>query len=294
MSRVVSFGEILWDKLPSGKVPGGAPLNFAYRLNSFQNSLSIISKVGDDSLGKGLTDFLNKNGLDTEHIQISKIYKTGEVNVSIDKNGIADYDILNPVAWDDISLNSKNIELTKNSSVFVFGSLICRNMTSRRTLKELLKIAPFKLFDINLRSPYYNMNLIEELMLSSDFIKFNYEEIEEISTIYINKKATLENMIETISENTKTKNICVTMGEKGACYYTNNSFYYQDGFKINVLDTVGAGDSFLATLVEGILNKTKPQEILKKACAVAALVASKEGATPAVSMTEINDLLVKK
>jgi len=294
MSRVVSFGEILWDKLPSGKVPGGAPLNFAYRLNSFQNSLSIISKVGDDSSGKMLTDFLNKKGLDTEHIQISKIYKTGEVNVSIDKNGIADYDILNPVAWDDISLNLKNIELTKNSSVFVFGSLICRNMTSRRTLKELLKIAPFKLFDINLRSPYYNMNLIEELMLSSDFIKFNYEEIEEISTIYINKKATLENMIETISEKTKTKNICVTMGEKGACYYTNNSFYYQDGFKINVLDTVGAGDSFLATLVEGILNKTKPQEILKKACAVAALVASKEGATPAVSMTEINDLLVKK
>lgn len=294
MSRVVSFGEILWDKLPSGKVPGGAPLNFAYRLNSFQNSLSIISKVGDDLLGKGLTEFLNKNGLDTEHIQISKIYKTGEVNVSIDKNGIADYDILNPVAWDDISLNSKNIELTKNSSVFVFGSLICRNMTSRRTLKELLKIAPFKLFDINLRSPYYNMNLIEELMLSSDFIKFNYEEIEEIFTIYINKKATLENMIETISEKTKTKNICVTMGEKGACYYTNNSFYYQDGFKINVLDTVGAGDSFLATLVEGILNKTKPQEILKKACAVAALVASKEGATPTVSMKEINDLLVKK
>ena len=167
-------------------------------------------------------------------------------------------------------------------------------MTSRRTLKELLKIAPFKLFDINLRSPYYNMNLIEELMLSSDFIKFNYEEIEEISTIYINKKATLENMIETISEKTKTKNICVTMGEKGACYYTNNSFYYQDGFKINVLDTVGAGDSFLATLVEGILNKTKPQEILKKACAVAALVASKEGATPLVSATEINDLLDKK
>ena len=294
MSRVVSFGEILWDKLPSGKVPGGAPLNFAYRLNSFQNSLSIISKVGDDLLGKGLTEFLNKNGLDTEHIQISKIYKTGEVNVSIDKNGIADYEILNPVAWDDISLNLKNIELTKNSSVFVFGSLICRNITSRRTLKELLKIAPFKLFDINLRSPYYNMNLIEELMLSSDFIKFNYEEIEEIFTIYINKKATLENMIETISEKTKTKNICVTMGEKGACYYTNNSFYYQDGFKINVLDTVGAGDSFLATLVEGILNKTKPQEILKKACAVAALVASKEGATPTVSMKEINDLLVKK
>ena len=294
MSRVVSFGEILWDKLPSGKVPGGAPLNFAYRLNSFQNSLSIISKVGDDLLGKGLTEFLNKNGLDTEHIQISKIYKTGEVNVSIDKNGIADYDILNPVAWDDISLNLKNIELTKNSSVFVFGSLICRNIISRRTLKELLKIAPFKLFDINLRSPYYNMNLIEELMLSSDFIKFNYEEIEEISTIYINKKATLENMIETISEKTKTKNICVTMGEKGACYYTNNSFYYQDGFKINVLDTVGAGDSFLATLVEGILNKTKPQEILKKACAVAALVASKEGATHTVSMKEINDLLVKK
>ena len=84
------------------------------------------------------------------------------------------------------------------------------------------------------------------------------------------------------------------MGEKGACYYTNNLFYYQDGFKINVLDTVGAGDSFLATLVEGILNKTKPQEILKKACGVAALVASKKGATPIVSTAEINDLIGKK
>ena len=184
--------------------------------------------------------------------------------------------------------------MTKNSSIFVFGSLICRNKTSRKTLKELLKIAPFKLFDVNLRSPYYNLNLIEELMVSADFIKFNYEEIQEICTIYTQKKATLENMIETISKRTKTNNICVTMGEKGACYYTNNLFYYQDGFKINVLDTVGAGDSFLATLVEGILNKTKPQEILKKACGVAALVASKKGATPIVSTAEINDLIGKK
>ena len=294
MSKVVSFGEVLWDKLPSEKVPGGAPLNFGYRLNSFEKSVSIISKVGDDALGKKLTEFLNKNGLDTEHLQISKIYKTGEVNVSIDKNGIADYDILNPVAWDDISLNSKNIDLTKNSSIFVFGSLICRNVTSRETLKKLLKIAPFKLFDVNLRFPYYDLNLIKELMMCSDFIKFNHEEITEISLIYNKKKTSLENMIKTISEKTKTYDICVTMGEKGACYYTNNTFYFQDGFKINVSDTVGAGDSFLATLVEGILNKTKPQEILKKACAVAALVASKRGATTKVSFTEINNLIGNK
>ena len=294
MSKVVSFGEVLWDKLPSEKVAGGAPLNFGYRLNSFEKSISIISKVGDDALGKKLIKFLNKNGLDTEHLQISKIYKTGEVNVSIDKNGIADYDILNPVAWDDISVNSKNIDLTKNSSIFVFGSLICRNVTSRETLKKLLKIAPFKLFDVNLRFPYYDLNLIKELMMCSDFIKFNHEEITEISLIYNKKKTSLENMIKTISEKTKTYDICVTMGEKGACYYTNNTFYFQDGFKINVSDTVGAGDSFLATLVEGILNKTKPQEILKKACAVAALVASKRGATTKVSLTEINNLIGNK
>ena len=147
MSRVVSFGEILWDKLPSGNVPGGAPLNFAYRFNSFQNSLSIISKVGDDSLGRQLIEFLNKNSLETEHIQISKIYKTGEVNVSIDKNGFADYDILNPVAWDDINHNVKIERLVKNCSMFVFGSLRCRNVTSRETLKELLKIAPFPMID---------------------------------------------------------------------------------------------------------------------------------------------------
>jgi len=294
MSRVVCFGEILWDKLPSGKVPGGAPLNFAYRFNSFQNSLSIISKVGDDLLGKELIEFLKKNKLDTEHIQISKILKTGEVNVSIDKNGVADYDILNPVAWDDINYNTKIEKLVKNCSIFVFGSLINRNETSRDTLKELLKIAPFKLFDVNLRSPYYNLNLIKELMISSNFIKFNLEEITDIYSIYNKKKTSLESMIKTISKETKTDEICVTMGEKGACYYSNNSFYFHDGFKINVSDTVGAGDSFLATLVEGILNRTKPQEILKKACGVAALVASKKGATPIVSRAEINDLIGKK
>ena len=294
MSRVVSFGEILWDKLPTGKVPGGAPLNFAYRLNSFQNSLSIISKVGDDLLGKELIEFLKKNKLDTEHIQISKIHKTGEVNVSIDKKGIADYDILNPVAWDDIVYNTKIEKLVKNCSIFVFGSLITRNETSRDTLKELLKIAPFKLFDVNLRSPYYNLNLIKELMLSSDFIKFNLEEITEISSIYNRKKISLEGMIKIISKETKTNNICVTMGEKGACYYTNNSFYFQDGFKINVSDTIGAGDSFLATLVKGILNNTNPQEVLKKACAVAAIVASKKGATSKVSLNEISDLIESK
>ena len=294
MSRVVCFGEILWDKLPSGKVPGGAPLNFAYRFNSFQNSLSIISKVGDDLLGKELIEFLKKNKLDTEHIQISKIRETGEVNVSIDKNGVADYDILNPVAWDDINYNTKIEKLVKNCSIFVFGSLINRNETSRDTLKELLKIAPFKLFDVNLRSPYYNLNLIKELMLSSHFIKFNLEEITDIYSIYNKKKTSLESMIKTISKETKTDEICVTMGEKGACYYSNNSFYFHDGFKINVSDTVGAGDSFLATLVEGILNRTKPQEILKKACGVAALVASKKGATPIVSRAEINDLIGKK
>ena len=294
MSRVVSFGEILWDKLPSGKEPGGAPLNFAYRLNSFQNSLSIISKVGDDLLGKELIEFLKKNKLDTEHIQIAKIHKTGEVNVSIDKKGIADYDILNPVAWDDIVYNTKIEKLVKNCSIFVFGSLITRNETSRDTLKELLKIAPFKLFDVNLRSPYYNLNLIEELMVSSDFIKFNLEEITEISSIYNKKKISLESMIKTISKETKTNEICVTMGEKGACYYTNNSFYFQDGFKIKVLDTIGAGDSFLATLIEGILNNTKPQEVLKKACAVAAIVTSKKGATSKVSLNEISDLIDSK
>jgi len=294
MSKVVSFGEILWDKLPTGKVPGGAPLNFAYRFNSFQNSLSIISKVGDDLLGKELIEFLKKNKLDTEHIQISKIHKTGEVNVSIDKKGIADYDILNPVAWDDIEYNTKIEKLVKNCSIFVFGSLITRNETSRDTLKELLKIAPFKLFDVNLRSPYYNLNLIKELMLSSDFIKFNLEEITEISSIYNRKKTSLEGMIKIISKKTKTTNICVTMGEKGACYYTNNSFYFQDGFKINVSDTIGAGDSFLANLVEGILNNTKPQEVLKKACAVAAIVASKKGGTSKVSFTEISDLIESK
>ena len=294
MSRVVCFGEILWDKLPSGKVPGGAPLNFAYRFNSFQNSLSIISKVGDDLLGKELIEFLKKNKLDTEHIQISKIRETGEVNVSIDKNGVADYDILNPVAWDDINYNTKIEKLVKNCSIFVFGSLINRNETSRDTLKELLKIAPFKLFDVNLRSPYYNLNLIKELMISSNFIKFNLEEITDIYSIYNKKKTSIESMIKTISKETKTNEICVTMGEKGACYYSNNSFYFHDGFKINVSDTVGAGDSFLATLVEGILNRTKPQEILKKACGVAALVASKKGATPIVSRAEINDLIGKK
>ena len=289
--KVICFGEVLWDIFPEGEKIGGAPLNVALRLKALGISTSIVSKVGEDQLGQRLIEFVRKQGLETQHIQEDQQFETGKVNVTLDQNGSASYDIAYPTAWDKIKLNPLLEEKVSEADIFLYGSLIARDDVSHQALQRLLSIAPYKVFDVNLRAPHYTKELLIDLMLKADLIKFNDEELDEVSRAMGCSDKTLEEQLTFIAKQTNTKQICVTKGGDGALLFLDNRLYDQKGFKVKVVDTVGAGDSFLATLLEGLLKEKKPEVALENACAMGAMVASNAGANPKITPEELNHFI---
>lgn len=290
-NKFVSFGEVLWDVFPTHKKIGGAPLNVALRLQSLGNEVTMISSVGNDGRGEKLLDYIESNGVNTDFIEISDTFKTGKVKVMLNDKGSASYDIKFPRAWDYIKVDQKANELVKNADAFLYGSLAARNDESRESLLNLLNHAAYKVFDLNLRSPYYTKEVLIELMNHADFIKFNDDELYEVSQYLGSKFYGMEQNIRYISEVTQTKQICVTKGHHGAVLLDDDKFYYNSGYQIKVIDTVGAGDSFLAALISQLFQKKPPQEAIDFACAVGALVAQSEGANPEVSREEIEKFI---
>ncbi|SHL71383.1 fructokinase [Flavobacterium flevense] len=292
--KAVCFGEVLWDVFPTHKKIGGAPLNVALRLNSFGIQTTIISKVGLDENGSDIKEFIAEQNNDIDFIQEGDNYKTGVVNVMINEKGNASYDIMYPSAWDKIQLTDEMKELVSKADAFVFGSLICRDEVSRTTLYALLDVAKYKVLDANLRAPYYTTDVLIELMSKADFIKLNDEELREISRELDSPYNSFEQNIKFIAKKTKAKHICVTKGEFGAVLYYDEKFYYNSGYFIKVVDTVGAGDSFLASLTMKLLKGKSPQKALNYACAVGALIAGQEGANPKISDVEIRKFMMLK
>ena len=291
MLNAVCFGEVLWDIFPTHKKIGGAPLNVSLRMNSIGVNTTMISRIGDDDNGKDILSFLNDQEVATDLIQITGEYKTGAVQVMINEKGNASYDILYPSAWDKIIETEMMDKIVAEADAFVFGSLACRDEVTRTTLNKLLEKANYKIFDVNLRAPYYTIDVLNELMLKADFIKLNDEELREISSELGSTYNSFEQNIKFIAEMTNTKHVCVTKGAFGAVLYYNNKFYYNSGYFIKVVDTVGAGDSFLASLIVRLLRGKSPQKALNYACAIGALVAGHEGANPQISEKVIRDYM---
>ncbi|MGJ8549573.1 carbohydrate kinase family protein [Winogradskyella wichelsiae] len=313
MKKIVCFGEVLWDVFPTHRKIGGAPLNVALRLKAFNNDVSIITRIGKDAEGDGIFEYIKENGVAVNTIQIDTDLKTGEVDVKLNEKGSATYTINYPRAWDRIQLNKDLRLLTEKADAFIYGSLSARDYNTKETLFALLKIAPYKIFDVNLRAPYYTQELLGSLMKEADFIKFNDDEIIEIVTHMIMKAAdfnkynvdeidnmiyklnfetkSIEGSIKFIAKHTNTKSICVTLGAKGAILYTNETFYYNKGYQIEVKDTVGAGDSFLAALTDKLLKGHAPQDAIDFACAVGAIVAGSDGANPKLEQSKIDEFI---
>ncbi|MUU77063.1 carbohydrate kinase family protein [Winogradskyella endarachnes] len=293
MKNIVCFGEVLWDVFPTHKTIGGAPLNVALRLNSLENNVSIISRIGKDDNGKNTALHIIDHGINTTNLQIDDFLKTGEVIVTLDETGSATYNIEHPTAWDNIQLTESAKNETEISDAFIYGSLSARDANSKATLLALLDIANYKIFDINLRAPHYNQEILNQLMGYANFIKFNDDEILEIAANLEFKSDAMEAIIEFIAKQTNTATICVTLGSNGAILYYQDTFYYNKGYKVTVKDTVGAGDSFLASLINKLLKGNSPQTSLDFACAVGAIVAGSEGANPKIEQAEIDALITK-
>ncbi|WP_189606153.1 carbohydrate kinase family protein [Salinimicrobium marinum] len=287
--KAVCFGEVLFDVFPDGERIGGATLNVASRLSSLGIKTEMISSVGEDSRGKEIISYLASSNVGTENVSENENFPTGVVNVTLSKNGSATYGIAHPAAWDKIKLNSNAEKAAATSDVFIFGSLACRDMVSRNTLFELLPKAKFRALDFNLRTPHYSREILLQLIEKADHIKFNDDELYEIASLMGSKANSLEQNLKFIIQNTSAQTICVTKGQHGAVLWHEDQLYYNSGYKVEVKDTVGAGDSFFATLIAGLLKKKQPRKVLDHACAVGALVAAREGANP-----ELRAEMVKK
>ena len=281
------FGEVLWDCFADGKRLGGAPLNVCLRLNSLGINAQMISAVGDDDLGHELLSEIKARNIKTNLIETNADKKTSTVEVMLDKSGSATYEIVSDTAWDNIALTPALLEQVQSSDIFVYGSLVGRQKVSLNTLKQLIDVANFKIFDVNLRKPHYDIETVVTLMKSADFIKLNDDELYEIAHAMGSKFNSLEQNLEFIAEQTNTAYLCVTKGRHGALLKINDTNYYNSGFLINIVDTVGAGDSFLGSLNYQLCTTTDAQYAVDFACAVGAMVAQHHGATPELSIEEI-------
>lgn len=289
--KAICFGEILFDNFPTYSRIGGAPLNVASRLQAYGVEVGMVSAVGNDNNGKKLLRYLGGIGVDTKSIAINDHLPTGEVNVVLNDKGIASYDIAYPVAWDKVPLSTIGLNQVRTSDIFIFGSLACRDQQSRDTLKNLMEVAKYKVFDVNLRVPHYTRDIITNLMRKSDFIKFNDDELFEVAGYLDARFNSMERTIVRLSQLTNTETICVTKGAFGAVIYHKNEFYYNSGYRVKVLDTVGSGDSFLASVLYKLQTGEGPQKAIDFGCAVGAMVARSEGANPIITPKKITTFM---
>lgn len=292
MNKIVCFGETLWDLLPTGKVAGGAPMNVAVHAKQLGLEASMISRVGDDELGNNLIHFLQERKVATHNIQTDIEYKTGIVEVELSAQGSPSYTIASPAAWDFITTDNVNKQEAMQADAFVYGSLATRSEKAKNTLFELLNFAKMKVLDVNLRQPFFSKELVIQLLTKADFVKVNDEELSLICSWLSQDKGDISNA-HYLKIMYNLKAIVVTRGSNGAFFIDEDGRLFEHkGFKVSVTDTIGSGDSFLAAFLKKWLTYTHPESCLAYACAVGALVATHQGATPIITENEINQLAV--
>lgn len=288
--QVVCFGEVLWDILPSGPLPGGAPMNVAYHLQKLGTPVALITKIGQDDYGKNLVTILADSGVTTEYIDIDYEHPTGLVYATPNEHNEVVYDIVNPSAWDFIEWKDAFVPLLRQAEFFVYGSLASRNNVSRDTLAQLLEVAKTKVLDINLRPPHFHRTQVEHLLKQADILKMNLAELELITGWFSHFQST-EDRIKLMQDAFDIKTLIVTMGGDGALVNDNGTIHRHPGYKVTVADTIGSGDSFLAGFLHQLLNDASTEAALTFASGVGAFIATQSGACPSYEVAQINALI---
>ncbi len=280
---IVGLGEILWDVLPDGKKVGGAPGNFAYHASQFGFDGAVVSAVGKDKLGDELLDNISDKGVG-EFIQRVD-YPTGTVQVRLDANGIPMYEIREGVAWDNIGFTPAIETLAQECQVAVFGSLAQRSSVSRETIHKFLDAMPddehqYKVFDINLRQGFFTKELIEESMRRCNILKINDEELVAIGRIFTTQGIDLQDKCWRLLKEYDLEILILTCGVNGSYVFTEGNVSFVETPKVEVADTVGAGDSFTATFITSLLKGLSVRDAHLHAVRVSAYVCTQHGAMP--------------
>ena len=280
---VVGIGEALWDILPEGKKLGGAPANFAYHVSQFGLDSMVVSAVGSDKLGKEILDNLSEKKL---NMLIEKVqYPTGIVQVEVDNNGIPCYDIIENVAWDNIPFTDKLKSIAEKTTAVCFGSLAQRNVVSRETINTYLSLIPdkkgiYKIFDINLRQGFYTKEILCRSMEQCNILKINDEELVTVSRLFGYPGIDLQDKCWILLAKYNLKMLILTCGVNGSYVFTPGNVSFVETPKVEVADTVGAGDSFTAAFISALLMKKSVREAHQLAVNVSAFVCTQNGAMP--------------
>lgn len=292
---VACFGEVLWDLFPGKeKKAGGAPFNVAYNLSRLGIDARMISAIGDDELGNDLLNKIKNWNIPVDTIQINSSYPTSTVIAKFDENNEAHYDITANVAWDQIKLETNAIELVEKADAFVFGSLVTRNNISKETLFKLLEKSNYNVFDINLREPHYNIETIKDLLMHSHVAKFNKAELRLLLESLSKEYKSEEDSINFLQEKFNLDEIIISKGSKGAIYGSKNGTNFYPAINIDVADTVGSGDSFLAGfLSKRLIPSNTEEQTLNQAIALGAYITSQEGACPEYTVEEFEEFKQK-
>ena len=279
---VVGMGEALWDVLPDGKKIGGAPANFAFHAGQAGMDSRVVSAVGKDALGEEALATLEGKGLNIE--AVARVdFPTGVVNVSLGEQGIPQYDICEGVAWDNIPFTPALANLASQAQAVCWGSLAQRNEVSRKTIFSFLDAMPsdeerLKVFDINLRQQFYTLEIIEASCHRANVLKINDEELVLVSEMLRLGAGSPEVLCRSLMERYGLRILVLTCGANGSYVFTPVETSYRVTPKVQVADTVGAGDSFTATLVGELLRNTPVGVAHEHAVEVAAYVCTQQGA----------------
>lgn len=280
---VVGMGEVLWDILPEGKKIGGAPANFAYHVSQFGLQSCVVSAIGNDVLGKEIIENLTSKGLN--HLIEEVPYPTGTVQVVLDQDGIPQYEIRENVAWDNIPYTDSLESLAKKTKTVCFGSLAQRNVVSRNTITRFLDIVshnedPLIVFDVNLRQGFYNKDILCDSMERCNILKINDEELVTVSRMFGYPGIDLQDKCWILLGKYDLKMLILTCGINGSYVFTPGHVSFQPTPKVDVEDTVGAGDSFTAAFIANILKGRSVSEAHSCAVRTSAFVCTRKGAMP--------------
>lgn len=284
---VTGIGELLWDRFPEFKLPGGAPANMAYHATIWGDHGVVASRVGMDDLGREIETYLWKKKVDTNFIQKDAQHATGTVEVQMNENEPM-YEITEDVAWDYLELNDDWTELARASDAIVFGTLAQRYDRNRKTIQSFLnKSGPrcLKVLDLNLRAFFYSKLLLEQCFSKSDVVKLNRDELDTVRKLF-NQPHTADWLINEFN----VSYVCVTLGAEGSEIYSATEHFRRASEPVDTSDgdVVGAGDAFTAALVHHLLRGRSLEETLKAANHYAARVATMRGGMPEIIPRELD------
>jgi len=288
-STIVSFGEALWDLLPTGPVLGGAPLNFAYRMNSLGHRSIIVSRLGRDNLGRKARKQIAALGMDDSCLQWDDTEPTGTVEIYFDADKNPDYTIIENVAYDHIEFSDNLESVVERADCLCFGTLAQRNEVSRGLLQNLLSkfSGKFKLLDINLRKNCYSEETIENSLEQADILKLNDEEFAVLADLFRLQGDSALAQIECLLKRAGLEYCVVTLGERGALAISKEGEkIYIPGYRVTLVDPCGSGDGFAAGFIHSLLNGHPLSSACRLGNALGAMVARQEGATQPISYME--------